>query len=327
MDFEHIAVIGAGAVGAWHGALLARAGHAVQLVGRDPAAMAALAREGLRVDSTGAPEAGFVARPGAGVSVAAVAPAALVLVCVKSADTAGVAAALAAPPGFGGIVASLQNGMGNAEALAAALGRPVLAGLVYAALERPSATQVQHHGGGELVLGWVDADGRAAADAPARALLERLAAALRAAGIGARASADIEADRWRKLITNGAWNAASALAQAPYGRMAQLPEVMQLLHTLVQEGLAVAAAAGVALDAGEVHATVRGIAARMPAQRSSTAQDLARGRRSEIDALNGWLVRRGASLGVPTPAHQAMHALVKLVEAGQMPRPAAPTLG
>jgi 2-dehydropantoate 2-reductase len=97
--------------------------------------------------------------------------------------------------------------------------------------------------------------------------------------------------------------------------MAKLATIRELQRAVVAEVVAVAAADGVDLPLERALAAMEGIAAAMPGQHSSTAQDMARGKPSEIDHLNGFVARRGRELGIPTPANQALHALVKLVEA------------
>jgi 2-dehydropantoate 2-reductase len=96
--------------------------------------------------------------------------------------------------------------------------------------------------------------------------------------------------------------------------MAALPAIVQLQQAVVREVVAVAQAAGQPMVLDDALAAMARIAQSMPGQRSSTAQDMARGRPTEIDHLNGFIVRRGAELGVPTPVNQALHALVKLVD-------------
>ena len=130
-----------------------------------------------------------------------------------------------------------------------------------------------------------------------------------------RISADVMAELWSKLMVNCAYNAISGLAQQPYGEMAKLATIRELQRAVVAEVVAVAAADGVDLPLERALAAMEGIAAAMPGQHSSTAQDMARGKPSEIDHLNGFVARRGRELGIPTPANQALHALVKLVEA------------
>jgi 2-dehydropantoate 2-reductase len=118
---------------------------------------------------------------------------------------------------------------------------------------------------------------------------------------------------WAKLILNCAYNALSAITQLPYGRLLQGEGVEDLMRLLVQECLAVARAEAVTVP-GDMWEEVLRIARTMPTQFSSTAQDLARHKRSEIDHLNGYVVRRGAALGIPTPLNRTLHIIVKLLE-------------
>ncbi len=133
-----------------------------------------------------------------------------------------------------------------------------------------------------------------------------------------RISADVMAELWSKLMVNCAYNAISGLAQAPYGQLAALADVRALQETVVREVVALAAAEGVDLPLGPALEAMHRIAGAMPAQLSSTAQDMARAKPSEIDHLNGFVARRGQALGIATPANQALYALVKLVESARM---------
>ena len=119
---------------------------------------------------------------------------------------------------------------------------------------------------------------------------------------------------WAKLVINCAYNALSAITQQPYGWLVQQDGASAVIADLVAECQAVAQADGVRID-GDIHAGVRGIAQSMPAQLSSTAQDLARGRPSEIEHLNGYVVRRGAALGLATPVNRALLVLVRMLQA------------
>lgn len=310
---SHIAVVGAGAVGSYYGALLARAGHSVTLIGR-VAHVAAIRDKGLLLHKAGTVEA---VRLDASTDIAAVRGADLVLCCVKSTDTDGVARAMAPYLGADALVLSLQNGVDNAPVLAAVLPNTVLAAAVYVATAMPEPGCVQHFGRGDLVIGPIDAE---SAHAPALARqLQRTVELMASADVPVTVSADVRAELWSKLLVNCAYNAISALAQQPYGRMAALPEVLQLQRAVVHEVVAVAQAAGVALSLSDSMAAMERIAGAMPAQLSSTAQDLARGKRSEIDHLNGTVVRLGAAHGVATPVNQALYALVKLVESARQP--------
>ena len=136
------------------------------------------------------------------------------------------------------------------------------------------------------------------------------------AQVPVRISDDVMAELWSKLMVNCAYNAVSGLAQATYAQLAARPEILVLQQAVVREVVALAAAEGVALALAPALAAMAAIALAMPGQRSSTAQDMARRKPSEIDHLNGFVARRGLELGVATPVNQTLHALVKLVEAG-----------
>jgi len=306
-----VAVVGAGAVGSFYGAMLARAGHAVVLIGR-PAHVDAIRRDGLRLEMAGKSESLTI---DASSEIAAAHGADLVLVSVKSSDTEAVARELAPALARDAVVVSLQNGVENADVIARHVAATVVPAVVYVATAMPAPGIVRHHGRGDLVVG---PRTRAAARDPALAgRLEAIASFFATAGVAVKVSADVVAELWSKLMVNCAYNAISALAQSSYGEMVALAPIRELQRTVVGEVVAVAAASGVELPLAAAVEAMERIAPAMPAQLSSTAQDVARGKPSEIDHLNGFVVRRGREVGIATPANQALHALVKLVESRQ----------
>jgi len=291
-----IAVMGAGAVGCYYGGMLARAGNEVVLIGR-PLHVEAVLRVGLLLDARSFK--GHVPMQ-ACVDASGVKGARLVLCCVKSTDTENAAAQMAPHLEPGAIVLSLQNGVDNAERLQAALGREVAPAVVYVATEMVGPGHVKHHGRGELVIG---------PSAASQELVELFAAA----GVPVQISDNVAGALWAKLILNCAYNALSAVSQLPYGRLVQGEGVEDVMREVLQECLAVAGGLGVTVP-GDMWEAVQLIARTMPAQFSSTAQDLARNKRSEIDHLNGYVVRKGRALGIPTPVNGVLHTLVKLLE-------------
>ena len=306
------AVVGAGAVGSFFGAMLARSGHKVTLIGRAPH-VDAITRDGLQLHRAGRVEAVRVA---ATTELDAVREADLVLVCVKSADTDAVARDLAPLLRADAIVLSLQNGVDNADAIARHVRQTVLPAVVYVAVAMPGPGIVTHHGRGDLVIGPRDA--RAANDESLAARMQAVVDLFAAADVPVRIGADVVGELWSKLLVNCAYNAISALTQLPYGRLAAMPDIHTTQLAVVHEVLAVAEADGHPLPlAASIEALDR-IAAAMPAQLSSTAQDLARGKPTEIDHLNGFVARRGAELGIATPVNQTLHALVKLAETARV---------
>jgi 2-dehydropantoate 2-reductase len=302
-------VLGAGAVGCYYGGLLARAGNPVTLVGR-PAHVEAIGRDGLVIEWADRRE---TIRVDATTDVAAVRDAGVVLVCVKSPDTDAAARSLRPHLAPDAVLVSLQNGVDNAERLRAVLPQTVFAAVVYVGAYMSAPGVVRHTGRGDLVLG------AARADAARPGVGERLsgvAAMFEAAGIACPLSADIDAALWTKLVINCAFNAVSALGRARYGRMAREPLVRALMEGAVRETVAVARASGVGLDERRLIDAVWGVADALAQQYSSTAQDVLRGKPTEIDALNGFVAARGAALGVDVPINRTLFALVKLREAG-----------
>jgi 2-dehydropantoate 2-reductase len=320
-----VAIVGAGAVGGYYGGMLARAGVPVTLIGR-PAHVEAIRRDGLRLTTAVFDEH---IRLAASAEPAAVAGAMLVLVCVKSPDTESAGRELAPHLAPGACVLSLQNGVDNAARLQAVLGRPVAPAVVYVASEMGGPGHVRHMGRGELVIP-SDIDDWASVGAAAAPTAERppvadaraeggpgsaaIAALFARAGVPVERSDNVLGALWGKLLLNCGYNALSAITDTPYGRLVTLPGIARTVHDAVAECLAVAGALGVSIP-GDVWAAVERIATTMPGQVSSTCQDLRRGKPTEIDHLNGYVVRQGDRLGIPVPLNRALHALVKALEA------------
>ncbi|MFZ4287130.1 ketopantoate reductase family protein [Variovorax sp. HJSM1_2] len=292
----NITVVGAGAVGCYFGGMLARAGHKVTLVAR-PNHVAAIQRDGLRMQTTTFDEH---VRLNATSDIATVQEAQVVLFCVKSTDTENTGAAMKPFLNPSATVLSLQNGVDNADRLQAVLGQPVLAAVVYVATEMAGPGHVKHNGRGDLVISPSSSSAAIAAE-------------LAAAGVPTEVSDNVRGALWAKLILNCAYNAMSAIAQIPYGPLVRGEGVSAVMQDVVSECLAVARADGVRVP-GNVPEAVSKLAQSMPAQYSSTAQDLARGKASEIEHLNGYVLHRGVALGVATPVNRVLHTLVKLME-------------
>src|SRR5438445_213746 len=224
----------------------------------------------------------------------------LVLFSVKSTDTERAGAAIAPHLEPDAVILTLQNGVDNAERLAATLGREVVPAVVYVAVEMAGPGHVRHHGRRELLIGTSEAS-------------ERIAAAFVAAGVPVEVSDHVIGALWAKLVVNCAYNALSAITQLPYGRLVKGEGVPAIMQDVVDECLAVARAAGVTVP-GDLLKAVPQIAQTMPGQFSSTAQDLAGGKPTESDHLNGCGGRKGEALGIATPVNRLLLALVKLLE-------------
>lgn len=290
--------MGAGAVGCYFGGLLARAGHDVTLIAR-PQHVDAIVRDGLHMDTKTFSEhvpVKATSDPGA------VQGAQLVLFCVKSGDTESAGHEIRPYVGTETVVLCLQNGCDNDQRLRGVLTQPeVAAAVVFLGSEMRAPGVVKHHGSGELVID------------PIRTI-PGLAPLFEAAGIPTRVSDNVRGELWRKLIINCAYNAISALARKPYGETVPSPGVRDVMRDIIDECLAVATAEGIKVP-DDVDAAVWRIVETIPQQYSSTAQDIVRGKPTEIDYLNGHIVRRGKALGIETPANQVLWAMVKLIEA------------
>ena len=305
---KRVAVMGAGAVGSYFGGMLARAGVPVTMIARG-AYVEAVRRNKLFLDTVT-----FQERVAVQVSSdpSAVRDANVVLFCVKGQDNEEAARAIAPHLAGDAIVVSLQNGVDNVERIRAAAGIDALPAVVYVAAAMPEPGHLKHFGRGDLVVGEFAGRSTGAETQPPRT--EQIAALFAPADVPCKISTDILADMWLKFITNCGANAISAIAQATYGEIAQYGASRDLMSRVVEECIAVGRAAGVRTPGPGFTEKWLTALGKLSDAFSSTAQDLARGKRTEIESLNGYIVRRGAELGVATPNNFALYALVKLIE-------------
>ncbi|HEY7678150.1 MAG TPA: 2-dehydropantoate 2-reductase, partial [Candidatus Methylomirabilis sp.] len=293
-----VMVMGAGAVGGYFGGLLARAGVETTFVARG-AHLEAMRGNGLRVRS---PQGDFHLPARAVGDPREAGAAELVLFCTKSHDTEEAARALAPALGETTAVLTLQNGVENEAVLGAVVGEPrVLPGVAYvsAAVEVPGV--IRHMAEGSLAFG--EADGSASERARA------VEALFRHAGVKALLSENIWGIKWAKLAWNATFNTLNALVGGTFDRIGTDEALLGVGEGAMREIAAVAAAAGVRFPE---RAVARGLAWARQALpiKTSTLQDLEAGKRLELDALTGAVVRKAAALGVPVPTVAALHALL-----------------
>ncbi|MCG1002693.1 MULTISPECIES: ketopantoate reductase family protein [Halobacterium] len=298
-----VVVVGAGSLGSLLAGALATADADVILLGRDSEHVRRVHEDGLRFTH---PD-GSDERISLDVASerAAAADADLLVVCVKSYDTNEAITGVAEHLGDADVL-TLQNGLGNAETIAEHVPRErVLAGTTThgAVIEAPG--HVRHAGRGDTTLGRYFAANDARVDA--------VADCLTAAGVETTVTDDPEAAVWTKVLVNAGINAATALARVPNGALVESEHGERVLRRAVEEGVAVARSEGIAVPDDVVERT-RTVAERTASNRSSMRQDVERGGRTEIEALNGALVRRGASHGVETPVNETLADLVRLTE-------------
>lgn len=297
---QRIAVMGAGAVGSYFGGMLARAGADVTLIARGPH-LEALQRDGLFLDTLQFKERVPVK---ASADPAAVQGAELVLFSVKTTGTEQAARSIAPHLTPGTRVVSLQNGVDNIERIRAVSGIEAFGSVVYVAASIPEPGRVLHGGRGDLAIGDPRSEGVAT-----------IAETFARAGVPCRVSENIQGDIWQKFLLNCAGNAVTALSRANYAQLVTNPPACQVVAAALEETRSVGLAAGVRFpDAPLGIKEVLEIYGRYGTSTSSTAQDVARGRHTEIDSFNGYVARRGAELGVPTPVNLTLYALTKLWE-------------
>jgi 2-dehydropantoate 2-reductase len=293
-----VQVIGAGAVGSYYGALLARDGHEVTLVARGPHLEALRAGGSIRVrEADGSAWEAPVA-----VADAPTRGSDLVIVATKSHHTADAARALAPVLDAGAHVLSLQNGVENVGRLASAIGAErVLGGIAFVGLRIDEPGTVDHQ-----AQGWVRIGDPAGLTPRARAVH-----AIVAPSWDVTLSPDIVHDQWHKLLWNAGFNAVCAITGATAGRALATPEPRRLVRAAMEEVVAVAAHHGIRLTEEEVE----GMAAydeQLRDYRPSTAQDVEAGKRLERDALCGFIAREGRRLGVDTPVNDTLERLLQL---------------
>ncbi len=296
--------MGAGAMGCFYGGLLAEAGVDVTLVDVWREHVDAINANGLHVTGVSGDR---VVRVPATTDPETVGEVELVLLFVKSYDTAK--AMRGSMPLIGGdtYVLTLQNGLGNLEAIAEAVGPGrVLGGTTSHGSTLLGPGEIRHAGVGLTVVG--------ALERGSRDMAEKVVDTFNGAGLHTRVSSDVRSDIWGKVLVNLGINALTALTSLRNGQLLEVPELRCLMRLAMEEGMRVATADGVDLGPLDHVAHVYEVAEATAANRSSMLQDVERGRRTEIDALNGAVVGLGERLGVETPVNSALTALVKGLE-------------
>lgn len=298
-----IVVMGAGGVGGYFGAYLARAGHEVAFVARG-AHLEAMRRAGFRLEG---PRGDIVLETvGATDDPASLdGPADVVLFAVKLYDTEAAGAAIRPVVGPGTMVVNLQNGVDGPDRLATVLGGgAVLGGAAYvsALITEPGVVSYTSDMS-RIVFG--ELDGRVSDRAVA------FRDACRDAGFEAEVSGDIRATLWDKFVLLATNAGLTTLLRKPAGEIYTDPEIMDLAQALMREVVAVASAEGVRTSPDIVERAVALSRSFPPGMYASMYHDLARGRRIEVESLSGLVARRGKALGVPVPHHTTVWCALK----------------
>ena len=301
-----VGIIGAGALGSVIGGSLAEAGNDVLLVNRNRAHVDAINRDGLTIRTDGRDRAVAIR---AAIPAEVGDPADLVIVLVKSFHTAEAVREAIELVGPNTTVLSLQNGLGHEDILIGLVGRDrVIAGKTYigGVMFGPGHV-IAGVDGKETIIG--ELDGRISPR------IERIAATFEAAGMKLVVSRNIMGAMWDKLLVNIATGALSGITRLAYGGLYAVPELEVAAMAAVAEAIAVAKASGIALET--VHprdAWVKAGSGLPPEFKASMLQSLEKGSVTEVDFINGAVVRAGAKAGVPTPVNATLVACVKGIE-------------
>ena len=329
MAKPHIVIVGAGALGCLFGAGFCGAGYGVTLVTRTPESAALLQQNGIRIDSDNKTRTvtGFVAT----ADYASVRDASVVVILVKSSATAAVAKALAPHLTPNTLVLTLQNGLGNVEALTAHIPvSRVAVGITGNGAALLGTGYIRFGGITETVLGEQGGGPSMRLDAVRDIFVK--------AGFPTRVSETITSAVWTKLMVNVGLNPVSALTGLRNGDIIKETEAFALAEAAVREAATVAAALGIRLDVDDPVAHTHRAASLTAVNETSMLQDLRAGRLTEIEAMNGQIELHAKALGIPVPVNTTLASLIRLQQkrrseavdkgpSGAAPPPQTPPLG
>lgn len=295
-------VVGPGAMGCLFAARLKEAGEDVALLDYRPERAQAIERQGIRVEGVSGE---YTARVPVAFGAVTERPD-FVLVCVKSNQTGAAGRIVADLVGREPVVVTLQNGLGHVETLQSIFGPDrVLGGVTSEGATLLDTGRIRHAGRGETILG-----PRSEPGGPA----ERLAVAFNRAGFTTRCLDDVTGVIWGKLIVNVGINALTALTRLRNGRLPDIPGTQQVMARAVAEAAAVAEAKGIALPYPDPLDRVLEVCRGTAENVASMLQDVLNERVTEVDFINGAIVREGERWGVPTPANEVLTGLVQALQ-------------
>ncbi len=303
--YKKIYVLGAGAVGCYFGGMLARARHDVTLIAR-PTRADAINRLGLEMDCKSFQE---VVTLKASSDISSLADADLVLLSVKSLDTEKTVREIESLLPSKAVILSLQNGVANVDIASKIISNSVYPAVVYVASGMVGDRTVKHHGRGELYIGSIR---NQSPEDPQN--LAEISTLFEDSDVPCPISPNIKREMWLKFLVNCTFNAISGIGQISYGEMVKFPEILKLVDDITKEFLVISSSEGVEISYAEAQQANQLIATTMVTQVSSTAQDLAKKKKTEIDFLNGYIVELGKRYGVPTPTNESVFSLVKMLE-------------
>lgn len=299
-----VVIVGAGAMGSLFGIFLHRAGIDVWLLDNNPELVAHLQQEGLRVEGL---SGNHVAAIPVTASAAEIGGVDLIVIFVKSYDTARAIKEVRPLVHDHSVVLSLQNGIGNVEAIAEVVGKEkTLAGTTAHGATVLKPGHIRHAGTGETIIGELSG--------ASTERLQQIVRLLAASGLKVQVTEDVIAVLWSKLLINVGINPLTALTGLSNGELLTHPELRTLMHRAVKEAHEVVLQKGIRLLYEDPVQKVDSVCGATANNISSMLQDLRHGKKTEIDFINGAVVREGTLLGMDLPVNRALVDLVHLVE-------------
>ena len=303
-ELRSVAIVGAGAMGCFFAARLAEAGLDVTVVDVDGPRLEAMARDGITLSDD---QGERTIKVGAAKAGDMKGPVDLIILYTKGMHSAAAVASVKHLAGPNTWAMTAQNGLGNAEIMASVFPPDrVIVGATGLPADLHGATHVSSHGAGQVWLnGYTPA-----ADAGA----EPVAAALRKGGIDAVVDPNVQVSIWEKVAFNAALNALGAITLLPNGAV-DTPEGREIAFGVMDEVVAVAHAKKIPIDASHISEKINFALANHRAHKASMLQDRLAGRRTEIEQINGAIVREGKAANVPTPVNATLANLMRLIDA------------
>lgn len=304
-----IGIVGPGAMGCLLAGMMARAGNEVLLLDHLPERVAVINRQGLTIAGLGGT---FHLSVPVTLNPKELSPMELIINCVKAYDTGTVARVLQSiEPGP--YFLTLQNGVGNIEILGENLPKEkILAGITSHGATDLGPGQVRHAGQGDTFIGY---GFRSCGQSPeADVQLNRIKEMLTLAGFVTQVVPDIENLIWSKLLVNVGINALTALTRLSNGKLLDFPGTQSILEEAVQEGLLVGQGKGIAFIYADPLEQVKKVCRLTSANVSSMLQDVLKKKKTEIDFINGVIMREGERLGLPAPVNTLLTRLIKTIE-------------
>lgn len=299
-----ITIVGAGSIGCLFASILSKAKNDVWLLDKNINRAEIISKNGIKIDGVSGKWEAF---PKITTQAENIDKPDLIIICVKSYDTKEAVKQIKPLVSEQTYTLTLQNGLGNSEIIAEATDSDkVLAGVTNQAANRLNENKILHAGCGETIIG--------STDKKMPVILRTIREIFNAAGIHTKTSKDIKSVLWSKLVINTGINAISGITGLSNGKLIEIEEARKILREAVAEAVKIAKKKKVKLIYDDPLTKVEAVCEATALNTSSMLQDILKKKRTEIDSINGLIIREGQSLGIPTPVNSVLVNLIKTIE-------------